>query len=629
MKILLIAINAKYIHSNLAVYSLKASAGKYEPMIEIAEYTINHQLDDIFSSIYQKKPDLLFLSCYIWNRREILELTANLKKVLPNIIIWLGGPEVSYDSMELLNQNPQIDGVMIGEGERTFKKLLAYYVDYEGSLVTTKGIAFRGNPAEESERQIYEPILGREGAWKRNAAQKIRSVCFNEADVPMQTLDELPFVYNNIEDFTHRIIYYESSRGCPFRCSYCLSSLDAPVRFRNLETVKKELQFFLDRNVSLVKFVDRTFNANASRARDIWTFIKEHDNNKTCFHFEIGADLLRNEDLTLLQSLRPGLIQLEIGIQSANPETLAAIRRTADNEKIFHAVRTLARTQNIALHTDLIAGLPYEDLASFANSFNLVYALRAHQFQLGFLKVLAGTEMQRHEKEYGLISSSRPPYSVIATKWLTATEIDRLRGIADMVEIFWNSGLFRHALPYLEKGFPSAFVLYDELLTYYRRELGKKSLSPRNRGEFLAAFARTACTADHKKTSLRENPDMLFSDKSSGNHFDRVKEFSFDIFEELLHYDMHLHFHPSRRMTAEETFRLPVSLITKSSNISNTSSTSNASDSSNSSPDTGSNPNKKTGTFRIRFDYNHIHPVTKEADYAVLSHTNQNQDSSI
>ena len=380
-------------------------------------------------------------------------------------------------------------------------------------------------------------------------------------ELPAPQIESMPFLYDGTEDFTNRIVYYEASRGCPFRCTYCLSSLDAPVRFRNPETVKKELQFFLDRNVSLVKFVDRTFNANASRAREIWTYIRDHDNQKTCFHFEIGADLLREEDLALLQSLRPGLIQLEIGIQSVNPKTLSAIRRTADTEKIFHAVQTLVRTQNIALHTDLIAGLPYEDPASFANSFNCVYALRAHQFQLGFLKVLAGTEMKRRESEYGLISSSRPPYTVIATKWLSAAEIDRLRGIADMVDIFWNSGLFRHALPCLEPLYASAFDMYDVLLDYYRQELGRKSLSPRARGEFLAAFARTTAA---QKQDLTE-------------------------FEELLRFDTYLHFHPSRRMSAEENFHF-----------------------------TGKSPAGKTGSSRIRFDYSHIHPVTREAGFSLL-----------
>ena len=551
-KILLAAVNASYVHSNPAVYALRRSAYAFAensssvfPQIDIAEYTINDRYEDILFDLIGKNADAIGMSVYIWNAQICLSLLEDLRRLHPSgeIVLFAGGPEAATHPEAYLDS---CDFVLTGEGETSFARLCAALAGTAGKMCCETGSqTLSGTSLAES---LPGAVFRKEG-----------KVCCSSAGSSVPEMEDLPFLYDGTEDFSNRIVYYESSRGCPFRCTYCLSSVAAPVRFRSLETVKKELQFFLDRNVSLVKFVDRTFNANASRAREIWTYIRDHDNQTTCFHFEIGADLLHEEDLALLRTLRPGLIQLEIGIQSANPETLAAIRRTADNGKIFRAVRTLAENQNMALHTDLIAGLPYEDYTSFANSFNQVYALRAHQFQLGFLKVLAGTEMKLHEADYGLISSSRPPYTVIATRWLTAAETDRLRGIADMVDIFWNSGLFRHALPYLEKKFDSAFTMYEALLKYYRREMGRKSLSPRARGDFLAAFARTAARRD-------PSPPEMFSQ---------------EMFEELLRFDNRLHFHPSRRMAAEETFRF-------------------------------------SETARIRFDYSHIHPVTREAAYTIL-----------
>ena len=579
-KILLVAVNASYVHSNPAVYALRRSAHacakkitesisekqKDEPsvfpQVDIAEYTINDRYEDILFDLIGKKADVIGVSVYIWNAQICLSLLEDLRRLHPygNLILFAGGPEASTHPEAYLDS---CNFVLTGEGEYSFALLctaLSGAVTNDDSD-TYCGV-FPGTDNNNSSDNAGHILSGTSLAEKLPGAVFLKEgkICYSSAELSVPEMKNLPFLYDGTEDFANRIVYYESSRGCPFRCTYCLSSVAASVRFRRLETVKEELQFFLDRNVSLVKFVDRTFNANAARARDIWTYIRDHDNGTTCFHFEIGADLLHEEDLALLRTLRPGLIQLEIGIQSANPKTLAAIRRTADNEKIFHAVRTLAENQNMALHTDLIAGLPYEDYSSFANSFNLVYALRAHQFQLGFLKVLAGTEMKLHEADYGLVSSSRPPYTVIATKWITAAKIDRLRGIADMVDIFWNSGLFRHSLPYLENLFPSAFAMYEALLDYYHSEMGRKSLSPRARGDFLTAFARTA----------------------AGQNSYSPEAFSMELFEELLRFDSRLHFHPSRRMTAEETFHFPE-------------------------------------TVRIRFDYSHVHPVTREADYTILS----------
>lgn len=584
MKILLTAINAKYIHSNLAVYSLKASAGKYEPMIELAEYTINHQMDDMFRSIYQKKPDLLFISCYIWNRREVLELTANIRKVLPDIVIWLGGPEVSYDSVELLEKNPQIDGVMLGEGEVTFKKLLDYYVDHEGSLTMIKGIAFGGNMSEERACTGKEAPAGCDGAIQQNAmqqntmqqnamqqnamqqnvmqqnaiqqnvmqqkaGQKMKTVCFNGMDAPMQTLDDLPFVYNNIEDFAHRIIYYESSRGCPFSCSYCLSSIDKKVRFRSPELVERELAFFLEHKVPQVKFVDRTFNCNHAHAQRIWKFIQEHDNGVTNFHFEIAADLLNKEEIEILSQMRPGLVQLEIGVQTVNEYTLEAIHRTAKFEKITERVRQVAEGRNIHQHLDLIAGLPYEDYESFKTSFDEVYRLRPQELQLGFLKVLKGSEMYQRREEYGIVYHSEQPYEVLATNWITCDELLRLKEVEEMLEVYYNSLQFCSTMLALEAYFDRPFDLYAALADYYKEEnLWGKSYSRQQRFEILRGFIRMVVKGYKEKKAVQSGNTAKAEkvmrtegeEKGRSRAENRDREYDCQHFDELLTLDFYL-----------------------------------------------------------------------------------------
>ena len=401
MNILLAAINAKYIHSNLAVYSLKSSAGEYSEKIDLAEFTINNQTEDIFRGIYQKKPDLLFFSCYIWNRSVVLDLAENIRKVMPDVVVWAGGPEVSYDAEQFLSENPQFDGVMIGEGEYTFYRLLRYYMDQEGSLAEIPGITY------------YEK---RGGEIRATGSARM-----------LDTLDELPFVYQVPENFANRIIYYESSRGCPYSCSYCLSSIDKRVRFRSLELVKKELSVFLEHKVPQVKFVDRTFNCRHDHAMEIWRFISEHDNGVTNFHFEIAADILTEEEIDLLSGMRPGLVQLEIGVQTVNEKTLGAINRSAKFEKIADRVKRISAAKNIHQHLDLIAGLPYEDYDSFKDSFDAVYALKPQELQLGFLKVLRGSQMHQEAEKYGILYRSQPPYEVLATKWISCDELLRLK----------------------------------------------------------------------------------------------------------------------------------------------------------------------------------------------------------
>lgn len=507
MRILLAAVNAKYIHSNLAVYSLKAAAGSYGGMVELAEYTINHEPDEIFRSIYRKRPELLFLSCYIWNRRVILETAANIRKVLPDAVIWAGGPEVSYDAEQFLLENPQFDGVMCGEGERTFRRLLAYYVDGCGTLAEIPGIAYRVHVDAVPEVvcshdeipgnmcRVHVDAVPGAACWRDEVPGNICRVHVNPPAAPMRSLDELPFFYGApeySEAFGNRIIYYESSRGCPFSCSYCLSSIDKSVRFRSLPLVEQELSFFLEARVPQVKFVDRTFNCNHAHAQAIWRYLLEHDNGVTNFHFEIAGDLLNEEELGLLAQMRPGLVQLEIGVQTTNVRALEAIHRKAEFSEIAERVRRIAKSRNVHQHLDLIAGLPYEDFESFQKSFDDVYRLHPQELQLGFLKVLRGSELHRRAQEYGIVSRGEPPYEVLQTRWITCGELLRLKEIEEMLEVWYNSGQFAYTIAALEPYFPRPFALYEALADYYK-ETGQegRAWSRMQRFEFLRAFVRS------------------------------------------------------------------------------------------------------------------------------------------
>ncbi len=450
MKVLLTAVNAKYIHSNLAIYSMKAYAeqkGCPGAEIQLTEYTINQQQDGILRGIYEKKPDLLCFSCYIWNISFVRELIRDVKKILPKTRIWVGGPEVSYDAEDFLKEMPQVTGVICGEGEETFAEVVRTYAQWEkqeqepGKLADVPGIVYR-----DGEKLVFT------------------------GNRDILNMDELVFPYENLSLFEHKIIYYESSRGCPFSCSYCLSSIDKKLRFRSVFLVKKELQFFLDHQVPQVKFVDRTFNCKKEHAMEIWKYIKEHDNGITNFHFEIAADLLTEEEIGLIAAMRPGLIQLEIGVQSTNERTLQEIRRKTSFQEICKKVRAVAEGENVHQHLDLIAGLPYEDYKSFQKSFCDVYALRPQQLQLGFLKVLKGAYMEEMADAYGCVYKSKEPYEVLKTKWLTYGEISRLKGIEEMTEVYYNSGQFFYTLKVLEKEFPDAFTMYEELADFYARK---------------------------------------------------------------------------------------------------------------------------------------------------------------
>lgn len=453
MKILLTAINAKYIHSNLAVYSLRACAGEYRDQVEIAEFTINNQKDYILERIYKKKPEVLCFSCYIWNLDYVESVSREFHKLCPEVPIWVGGPEVSYEVEAFLQTHPQITGVMIGEGEKTFREVCAYYSN-GGDLGKISGIAFQE---------------------KESAKEEAARVVFTPAREPMD-MSSIPFCYDTMEDFSNRIIYYESSRGCPFSCSYCLSSIDKKLRFRNIELVKKELQFFIDQKVPQIKFVDRTFNCNHAHAMAIWKFIKENDNGVTNFHFEISADLINEEELALISDMRQGLIQLEIGVQSTNQATIEEIHRTMKLDRLQEVVRKIQAGGNIHEHLDLIAGLPYEDYATFRNSFNEVYSWKPNQLQLGFLKVLKGSYMYDHQQEYEIIYHDQPPYEVLSTRWLSFSDVLRIKQVEEMLEVYYNSGQFEITMKLMEKLFDSAFDMFQELGTFYE-EMGYTGMS--------------------------------------------------------------------------------------------------------------------------------------------------------
>lgn len=515
MRFLLCGINAKYIHSNLAIFSLKAYADRKKiPGAEIIlkEYTINNYVEDILQDLYEAKADIIIFSCYIWNISFVRELAAELKKVSPEVKIWAGGPEVSYAANKFLMENPAFDLIMQGEGEEVFSELICltveekcrikdvykqseskkvlsgivekrYFIERKQAVKEEKDIEdkhFAGednvyptNYIDMSKLQKLQGIVVRDflgeaalGNAESNIGNKTKII--NTGFATLMDMDTIPFVYEDFHLFEHKILYYETSRGCPFCCSYCLSSVDKTVRFRSLPIVKKELDAFLEAKVPQVKFVDRTFNCNRQRAIDIWSYLVEHDNGITNFHFEISSDLLGEEELELFAKMRPGLIQLEIGVQSTNGETVDAIHRHMDLEKLFHYVDRVHALGNIHQHLDLIAGLPYENYERFGVSFDDLYAHKPDQLQLGFLKVLKGTMMEEEVKKYSILYRNQPPYEVLGTKWLSYDEIILLKGVEELVELYYNSGQYTLTLKYAVPFFESPFRFYEMFSAWYR-----------------------------------------------------------------------------------------------------------------------------------------------------------------
>ena len=515
MRFLLCGINAKYIHSNLAIFSLKAYADRKKiPGAEIIlkEYTINNYVEDILQDLYEEKADVVIFSCYIWNISFVRELAAELKKVSPDVKIWAGGPEVSYAANKFLMENPTFDLIMQGEGEEVFSELIRLTVEEKCRIkdvykqseskkvlsgIVEKRYSIERKQAVKEEKDIEDKhFAGEDNVYPTNyidmsKLQKLQGIAvwdfsgeaalgnaesnignktkiINTGFATLMNMDTIPFVYEDFHLFEHKILYYETSRGCPFCCSYCLSSVDKTVRFRSLPIVKKELDAFLEAKVPQVKFVDRTFNCNRQRAIDIWSYLVEHDNGITNFHFEISSDLLGEEELELFAKMRPGLIQLEIGVQSTNGETVDAIHRHMDLDKLFHYVDSVHELGNIHQHLDLIAGLPYENYERFGCSFDDLYAHEPDQLQLGFLKVLKGTMMEDEVKKYSILYRNQPPYEVLGTKWLSYDEIILLKGVEELVELYYNSGQYTLTLKYAVPFFESPFRFYEMFSAWYR-----------------------------------------------------------------------------------------------------------------------------------------------------------------
>lgn len=493
MKINLVGINAKYIHSNPAIYSLYSCLGEYREYAQLSEFTINQRSEEIRRELFVSQPNVLAFSCYIWNIHMIKELLWDLHKLLPATHFYLGGPEAGYNAAALLEEFPFIKGVFAGEGERSFKELVRFYVSEQTTDIPT----IPGLILQRDLPSLQGPVLA----------------------VPMD-LAEIPFWYrdsqgNMVEGFENRIIYYESSRGCPFGCSYCLSSIDKTVRFRPMDMVKEELAFFLDKKVKQVKFIDRTFNCNRARALEIWNFLREKDNGITNFHFEIAADLLGEEEIACLKSMRPGQVQLEIGVQTTNPETLREIHRTTDMEKLRRNVALLREANNIHLHLDLIAGLPYEDMESFIRSFCEVYSWGGNNLQLGFLKVLHGSLMEENAEAYGLLYEKSAPYEVLSTNWISYEDVIRLKRVEAMLELYGNSAQFTNTMKALEGEFPNPFALFDALGTFYEEKGYFVNTPARSRRyEVLLEFVKQKFPSGTKKYQelltldfyLREKP---------------------------------------------------------------------------------------------------------------------------
>ncbi len=461
MKILLAALNAKYIHSSPAVYSLQAYSAARGIRADVAEYTINHDPDRVLAAIYRQQPQLLCFSCYIWNLDQICRLAEDFHTLCPEVPVWAGGPEVSYGAEQFLADHPVFTGVICGEGEASFTELARAYA--EGRF-----------PAEAGEI--------------RGLAYRTEKGILSTGARPPVPMDDLPFLYDDPKRFENRIVYYESSRGCPFSCSYCLSSADRYLRERSLDLVLPELQFFLDRRIPQVKFTDRTFNCRPERAMAIWQYLLDHDNGVTNFHFEVAADLLTEEELELLERLRPGQVQFEIGIQTTNPETIREIRRSMDLGRVRETCGRLRKGHNIHMHLDLIAGLPKEDFDRFGRSFDDIYRWYPEQLQLGFLKLLKGSYMHEKAADYGMRTRKHPPYEVLETRWLSYEELLQIHRVEEMLEIYYNSGQYPASIRLAGELFERPFIMFQKLADHYEKAAGGRSTSRQTRAEILLDF---------------------------------------------------------------------------------------------------------------------------------------------
>ena len=441
MKILLTTLNSKFIHTNLAIRYIKESI-KDLIDVDLREYTINNQLDYILKDIYLKDYDAVFFSTYIWNVYDIVKICENLKKVKPNLIIGLGGPEVSYDSEESMEKYQFVDYILRDEGEMVMRDLVKHFRG-EMSIEDVDGITYR-----------------QDGKIIRNKTREL-----------LKDLDLIPSPYENLDvkEYENRIVYYETSRGCPFNCQYCLSSAIKGLRYFSIDRVKRDLKNLIDARVSQIKFIDRTFNANKKFAKEIMEFLMENDNGYTTYHFEVTAHLLDDDMLEFLKDCKEGLFQFEIGVQTTNQEALDAVGRRDDFEKLSYVVKTIESYQNIHQHLDLIAGLPYEGYDSFEKSFNDVFGLQIEQLQLGFLKMIKGTGMRARAEEFEYEYKDYAPYEVLSNKFISYDEILKLKDIEDILERYYNSNNFSLSVKYIIENYysESAFKFFEEFATYF------------------------------------------------------------------------------------------------------------------------------------------------------------------
>ncbi|MGI5958884.1 MAG: B12-binding domain-containing radical SAM protein [Massiliimalia sp.] len=524
MKTVLIGINAKYIHSNLAIRCLKEYALRWHSLsIELQEFTINQHIPDILAQLYRTKPDILGFSCYLWNYEMVKRLTQELKKILPKTVIFLGGPEVTFHPKEVL-ETTSADFVLMGEGEKSCS-LLIQALEQGGDFHHIPGIAF----------------------WENG------SVVIRSGDAPLE-MDTIPFVYEKetMADLEHKILYYESTRGCPFQCQYCLSGHGEKVRFRSLEQVFEHLDFFLNNRVRQVKFVDRTFNCRKDYALAIWRYLKEHDNGYTNFHFEIAAELLDEEILNFLSTVRKGYFQFEIGVQSTHPLTLEHIKRRTDLTLLRSIVDRLKSGGNIHLHLDLIIGLPYESYQQFQTSFNDVYSLHPDQLQVGFLKLLRGSGLYENREKYGIVSSDWAPYEVLYTPWLSYEDLLRLKGVEEMVEVYYNSNRFQKLLSYLMEFFSSPFAFFQSLAEYYiQNGLHEKAHSQVEYYTILFEFSKSLPGWDETRFQWLAKFDLYSHEKAKKlpswltvSQNDIYKNRIFDFYDDRENRDQYLREYP-------------------------------------------------------------------------------------
>lgn len=498
MKVLITTLNSKYIHTALSVRYLKryyeANKGSLTSVLEMKEYTINNQLDEIIEDIALSSYDVVAFSCYIWNIEQTIKIVNTLKKIQPALKIILGGPEVTHETEDLFKINKNIDYVLVGEGEESFLRLIEALE--------------LGNPLEVVNGLFYRSEFG------------ISQTPFNPSANDVIT-ERLPFPYESFEGLDHKILYYESSRGCPYNCKYCLSSTIKGVRYFPIDKVQKDLMTFINQKVMQVKFVDRTFNADRKRALDIMTFIHENDNGYTNFHFEITATMLDEDTLQFLEKVRPELFQFEVGVQSTNEKTLKEIDRNIPFERIKETCSRIKSYQNIHLHLDLIAGLPFEGFDSFMKSMDDLFTIGPEKIQLGFLKLLKGAQLRINAEQYGMIYRDYPPYEILETKWLSYRELSKLKHMEDLLDHYYNSGKFQYTMAYLVKQSDKTFSkVLEEMYEVWQKQLwfeNKHSLMELYRRLFAYAESIEAIDKNLFKELLRF--DYLRYNRKKGDGF--------------------------------------------------------------------------------------------------------------